>query len=183
MVIISLWQTKKQCHHTLATTGIKTKWLANNVFAIMASWLSFPEKYWKTLFSRLDKTVVNEDGIENQPINHSILENNIEKSQIKETQSWTNVFLWEDQKQLLVGNYWIKLQTFRLGCTIITHVAIYTTNLVTLIEILTHAKDANLILEKPAVRNMIKSSKFSTLPRPKLKTIKYIILQNIMLFD
>lgn len=54
----------------------------------MASWLSFPEKYRQTLFSRLDKTVVNEDGIENQPINHSILENNIEKkSQIKENQS------------------------------------------------------------------------------------------------
>ena len=93
----------------------------------MASWLSFPEKYRQT-FSRLDKTVVKEDGIENQPINHSILENNIEKSQIKETQSWKNVFLWEDQKQLNVGNYWIKLQTFRLGCTTMTHVAIYTTN-------------------------------------------------------
>ena len=34
---------------------------------------------------RLDNTVVNEDGIANQRIVDSILENNIEKSQVKET--------------------------------------------------------------------------------------------------
>ena len=34
---------------------------------------------------KLDNTVVNEDGIANQPINDSMLKNNIEKSQVKET--------------------------------------------------------------------------------------------------
>ena len=36
-------------------------------------------------FLRLGNTVVNEDGIANQSIDGSILENNIEKSQMKET--------------------------------------------------------------------------------------------------
>ena len=33
---------------------------------------------------RLDNTVVNEDGIANQPIDDNILKNNIEKNQVKE---------------------------------------------------------------------------------------------------
>ena len=36
-------------------------------------------------FLRLDNTAVNEDGIANQSIDGSILENNTEKSQMKET--------------------------------------------------------------------------------------------------
>ena len=43
--------------------------------------------------------------------------------------------------------------------------------LVKLIEILKYyvPKDASLILEKPNVRNVSTSCKFSTLPKPKLK--------------
>ena len=44
------------------------------------SWLSFSEKYRQSPFLRLDNTVVNEDGIANQPTDDSILESNIEKS-------------------------------------------------------------------------------------------------------
>ena len=61
-----------------------------HMFAILGhikciSWLSFSEKYKQLLFLRLENTVVNEDGIANQPIDVSILKNNIEKSQVKET--------------------------------------------------------------------------------------------------
>ena len=61
-----------------------------HMFAILdhiecVSWLSFSEKYRQSPFLRLDNTVVNKDGIENQPIDDSIFENNIEKSQVKET--------------------------------------------------------------------------------------------------
>ena len=43
---------------------------------------------------RLDNTVVNEDGIANLPIDDDILENNIEKSQVKENKYIVrNVFL------------------------------------------------------------------------------------------
>ena len=41
------------------------------------SLLSFSEKYRQSPFLRLDNTVVNEDGIANQPIDDSILKNNI----------------------------------------------------------------------------------------------------------
>ena len=61
-----------------------------HMFAILdhiecVSWLSFSEKYRQSPFLRLGNTVVNKDGIENQPIDDSIFENNIEKSQVKET--------------------------------------------------------------------------------------------------
>ena len=49
------------------------------------SWLSFSEKYRQSPFLRLGNTVVNEDGIANQPIDDCILKNNIEKRQVKET--------------------------------------------------------------------------------------------------
>ena len=55
-----------------------------HMFAIMGniecvSWLSFLEKYRQSPFLRLDNTVVNEDGIANQPIDDSIIKNTIEK--------------------------------------------------------------------------------------------------------
>ena len=50
------------------------------------SWLSFTEKYRQSPFLRLDNTVVNKDGIANQPIDNSMLENNIEESQVKKTE-------------------------------------------------------------------------------------------------
>ena len=50
------------------------------------SWLSFSEKYRQSPFLRLDNTVVNEDGIANKPIDNSMLENNIEESQVKKTE-------------------------------------------------------------------------------------------------
>ena len=37
------------------------------------SWLSFSEKYRQLPFLRLDNTVVNEEEIGNQPIDHTIL--------------------------------------------------------------------------------------------------------------
>ena len=62
------------------------------MFAILdhiecVSWLSFSEKYKQLSFLRLGNTVVNKDGIEDQPIDDSILENNIEKSQLTETKN------------------------------------------------------------------------------------------------
>ena len=48
-----------------------------------ASWLSFSEKYREWPFLRLDNTVVNKDGIANQPIENSILKNDVDKSQVK----------------------------------------------------------------------------------------------------
>ena len=51
-----------------------------------ASWLSFSEKYRQSPFLRLDNTVVNEDGIANQLIDNSMLENIIEESHFKETE-------------------------------------------------------------------------------------------------
>ena len=61
-----------------------------HIFALMdhieyVSWLSFSEKYRQSPFLRLDNTVINKDGISNQPIDDSILENNIEKSKDKKT--------------------------------------------------------------------------------------------------
>ena len=61
-----------------------------HIFALMdhieyVSWLSFSEKYSQSPFLRLDNTVINKDGISNQPIDDSILENNIEKSKDKKT--------------------------------------------------------------------------------------------------
>ena len=61
-----------------------------HIFALMdhieyVSWLSFSEKYRQSPFLRLDNTVINKDGISNQPIHDSILENNIEKSKDKKT--------------------------------------------------------------------------------------------------
>ena len=55
-----------------------------HMFAIMdniecVSWLPFLEKYRQSPFLRLDNTVVNEDGIANQPIDDSIIKNTIEK--------------------------------------------------------------------------------------------------------
>ena len=71
-----------------------------HIFALMdhieyVSWLSFSEKYRQSPFLRLDNTVINKDGISNQPIHDSILENNIEKVKTKKlnTTSGRNVFL------------------------------------------------------------------------------------------
>ena len=48
-----------------------------------ASWLSFSEKCRESPFLRLYNTVVNKDGTTNQPIDNSILKNDVEKSQVK----------------------------------------------------------------------------------------------------
>ena len=57
-------------------------------------------------FLRLDNTAVNEDGIANQSIDGSILENNIEKSQMKETKykELKKGSLLKDQRHLLARN-------------------------------------------------------------------------------
>ena len=48
-----------------------------------ASWLSFSEKYRQSPFLRLDNTVVNKDGTANQPIDDSILKNDVKKVKSK----------------------------------------------------------------------------------------------------
>ena len=66
---------------------------------------SFQKNYTIALL-RLDNTVVNEDGIANQSIDGSILENNIEKSQMKETKykELKKGSLLKDQRHLLARN-------------------------------------------------------------------------------
>ena len=136
--------------------------------------LSFSEKDRQSLFLKLDNTVVNEDEIPNQPINDSILKNNIEKSQVKETkynELKKHIFIKRSKTstcQELLNQ--IRNLSFVLYDNDILD-PLYD-ELVKSIEILKNhgPKDESLILEKPnVVRNMSTSSKSSTLPKPELK--------------
>ena len=123
---------------------------------------------------KLDNTVINADGIANQPINDSILKNNIEKSQVKETkynELKKRIFMKRSKastcRELL--NQIRNLSFVVYDNDVLDHLH---DELVKLIETLKyHApKDESLILEKPnVVRNVSTSCKFSTLPKPKLK--------------
>ena len=82
-----------------------------HMFGIMdhiecASWLSFSEKCRESPFLRLYNTIVNKDGIANQPIDNSILKNDVEKSHVKKAkynELKKRIFI-KKQKHLLVGN-------------------------------------------------------------------------------
>ena len=139
-----------------------------------ASWLSFSEKYRESPFLRLDNTVVNKDGIANQPIDNSILKNDVEKSHVKKAK------YNELKKRIFIKKP--KASTCRELLNQIRNLSFVVYNnyaldnlhdeLVKLIEPLKYypPKDESLILEKPnVVRNVSKFSKFSTLPKPKLK--------------
>ena len=115
---------------------------------------------------RLDNTVVNEDGIANQPINDNILKNNIEKNQVKEAkynELKKGIFIKRSKastcRELL--NQIRNLSSVVYHNDALDHLH---DELVKLTEALKFG------LEKPsAVRNVSKSSKFSTLPKSKLK--------------
>ena len=102
---------------------------------------------------RLDDTVVNKDGIANQPIDDSILQNNTEKSQVKEAK-YSKLKKHIFMKISKASTYQELLNQIR-----ILSFVVYNNNafdhlhdrLVKLIETLrNHApKDKSLILEKP----------------------------------
>ena len=77
---------------------------------------------------RLDDTVLNKDGIANQPIDNSILKNNTEKSQVKEakySELKKHIFM-KISKASTFQELLNQIRILHLWCTIIMHLTIYT---------------------------------------------------------
>ena len=113
----------------------KSSMPCKHMFAVMdhiecVSCVSFLEKYTQSPFLRLDNIVVNGDGIANQPIDDSILKNNIEKSQVKEAkynELKKGVFM-KRSKASTSRELLNHIKTVCLWCTIMTHLTIYMMN-------------------------------------------------------